>query len=125
VPDATTLDVVARAAGVPQPEIERLNPAYLRRMTPPGRASVVRVPEGRGPVFEAAYAAIPPEERVTFVMHRVAQGETLSHIAVHYGVRVSDIEAANPGIRPRFLRVGGTLTVPVAPSVRGGVSAGS
>ena len=118
VPDATTLDVVARAAGVPLAEIERLNPEYVRRMTPPSRRSVLRVPEGRGPAFEAAYALIPPEERVTFVMHRVAQGETLSHIAVRYGVRVTDIEAANPGIRPRYLRVGRTLTVPVAPSAR-------
>lgn len=124
VPDATTLDVVARAAGAPQQEIERLNPQYVRRMTPPGRSSPVRVPAGRGPAFEAAYAGIPPEERVTFVMHRVAQGETLSHIAVRYGVRVGDIEAANPGIRPRYLRVGGTLTVPVAPSARASVQTG-
>ena len=118
VPDATTLDVVARAAGVSLAEIERLNPEYVRRMTPPSRRSVLRVPEGRGPAFEAAYALLPPEERVTFVMHRVTQGETLSHIAVRYGVRVTDIEAANPGIRPRYLRVGRTLTVPVAPSAR-------
>lgn len=125
VPDATTLDVVARAADTPQHEIERLNPQYVRRMTPPGRASAVRVPAGRGPAFETAYARIPPEERVSFVMHRVAQGETLSHIAVRYGVRVGDIEAANPGIRPRYLRVGGTLTVPVAPSARAEGQSGS
>ena len=123
VPDATTLDVVARAAGVPQAEIERLNPEYVRRMTPPGRRSTLRVPEGHGAAFESAYALIPATERVTFVMHRVAQGETLSHIAVRYGVRVADIEAANPGIRPRYLRVGRTLTVPVAPSARRAVQA--
>lgn len=118
VPDATTLDVVARAAGVELAHIERLNPEYVRRMTPPQRTSSLRVPAGLGPAFEAAYAALPEEERVTVVMHRIAQGETLSHIAVRYGVRVSDIEAANPGIRPRYLRVGRTLTVPVAPSAR-------
>ncbi|HUF75263.1 MAG TPA: transglycosylase SLT domain-containing protein [Longimicrobiales bacterium] len=118
VPDATTLDVVARVAGVSQAEIERLNPEYVRRMTPPGRRSTLRVPEGHGAAFEVAYALIPANERISFVMHRVAQGETLSHIAVRYGVRVADIEAANPGIRPRYLRVGRTLTVPVAPSAR-------
>jgi membrane-bound lytic murein transglycosylase D len=119
VPDATTLDVVARAAGVPQRDIERLNPEYVRGMTPPGRESRLRVPEGLGPTFEAAYAVIPPEERVSFVEHRVVAGETLSHIAVRYGVRVADLEAANPGLRPRYLRLGSILTVPVAPSVRG------
>jgi membrane-bound lytic murein transglycosylase D len=118
VPDATTLDVVARAAGVSQAEIERLNPQYVRRMTPPGRTSTLRVPEGHGPAFEEAYERIPANERVSFVMHRIAQGETLSHIAVRYGVRVADIEAANPGVRARYLRVGRTLTVPVAPSAR-------
>jgi LysM repeat protein len=44
----------------------------------------------------------------------VAQGETLSHIAVRYGVRVSDIRAANPSVRPRYLQVGDRLTVPIA-----------
>lgn len=118
VPDATTLDVVARAASVPQREIERLNPEYVRGMTPPGRRSELRVPEGRGAVFEAAYALIPPEERVTFVEHRIVAGETLSHIARRYGVRVSDIEAANPRVRPRYLKIGALLTVPVAPTAR-------
>jgi membrane-bound lytic murein transglycosylase D len=118
VPDATTLDVVARAAGVSQGDIERLNPEYLRRMTPPGRTSTLRVPQGHGEAFTVAYAQIPPGERVSYVLHRIAEGETLSHIALRYGVRVADIEDANPGVRARFLRVGRTLTVPVAPGAR-------
>ena len=122
VPDATTLDVVAMAAESSLDEIERLNPQYVRGMTPPGRSSGLRVPEGSGPTFEVNYARIPPEERVTFVEHRVEPGETLSHIAVRYGVLVADINAANPGLRPRFLRIGAVLTVPVAPSVRSGAA---
>ncbi|MGE0159435.1 MAG: transglycosylase SLT domain-containing protein [Gemmatimonadales bacterium] len=118
VPDATSLDVIARAASVEQEEIERLNPQFVRGMTPPGRVSAVRVPEGKGPEFIAAYALIPVNERVSFVEHRVASGETLSHIALRYGVRVADIQAANPSVRPRYLRVGTLLTVPVAPSAR-------
>jgi peptidoglycan lytic transglycosylase D len=125
VPDATTLDVVARAAAVPQADIERLNPQYVRGMTPPGRPSELRVPEGAGPTFATAYALIPPEERVTFVEHRVAAGETFSHIAVRYGVRVADIQAANPALRPRYLKIGSLVTVPVAPSVRPGAQTGS
>jgi len=118
VPDATTLDVVARAAGVSQDEIERLNPQFVRGMTPPGRPSALRVPLGSGATFERNYAEIPPDERVTFVEHRVEAGETLSHIARRYGVLVADLNAANPGLRPRYLRIGAMLTVPVAPSVR-------
>jgi membrane-bound lytic murein transglycosylase D len=124
VPDATTLDVIARAADVPQTEIERLNPQFVRGITPRGRESAVRVPEGRGPAFVAAYELIPPDERVTFVEHRVANGETLSHIALRYGIRVADLQAANPNVRPRALRIGVLLTVPVAPSARGAAQSG-
>lgn len=122
VPDATTLDVVALAAEVPLDEIEWLNPQFVRGMTPPGRPSGLRVPLGRGLAFESNYARIPPEERVSFVEHRVEEGETLSHIALRYGVLVADLTDANPGLRPRFLRIGAMLTVPVAPSVRSGAA---
>lgn len=119
VDDATTLDVVARAAGVTQGVVEALNPHIVRGITPPGTRVTLRLPGGTGERFTTRYAEIPPEERVTFVEHRVAAGETLSHIAVRYGIRVADLEAANPEVRPRYLRVGMLLTVPVAPSTRG------
>ena len=122
VPDATTLDVVAFAAEVPVEEIQRLNPHFVRGMTPPGRDIALRVPQGQGSTFARKYAEIPPDERVTFVEHRVERGETLSHIALQYGVLVADLTAANPGLRPRFLRIGAMLTVPVAPSVRSGAA---
>lgn len=120
VPHATTLDVVALAAGVHQEEVERLNPHIIRGITPAETMVTLRLPEGSGDRFSRRYAEIPPEERVTFVEHRVANGETLSHIAVRYGIRVSDLEAANPRVRPRYLRVGTALIVPVAPSSRAG-----
>lgn len=118
VPDRTTLDVVARAAGVSHDEIIGLNHRFVRGITPPDRPVSVRVPEGRGGSFAALYALIPPEERVTFVEHVVSTGETLDGIAARYGVPAAEIEAANPGLEPRRLAVGATLTVPVAPSVR-------
>lgn len=118
VPDATTLDVVALAAEAPQEEIERLNPEVVRGITPPGQETQLRVPEGKGAVFQDNYARIPPSERVTFVEHRVARGETFTHIARRYGVPVRDVQAANPGVNPRRLQIGQRLTVPIAPSAR-------
>lgn len=118
VPDATTLDVVAEAAGTTLEEIERLNPEVVRGITPPGRETILRVPAGQGWAFRERYALIPPEERVTFVEHRVVAGETLSHIAKKYGIPLSDLQAANPRVRPRSLQIGQRLTVPVAPSAR-------
>lgn len=119
VPDATTLDVLARAAEVEESEIRRLNPELLRGLTPPGQTIAVRVPYGRGALFAENYARIPPEERRTTVEHAVAPGETLSHIARRYDVSVVDLLTANPGIRPRFLRVGTRLMVPLVPGSGG------
>jgi len=118
VPDATTLDVVAEAAGAPQEEIERLNPEVVRGITPPGRRTMLRVPPGSGPTFDENYAKIPPGQRVTFVEHRVARGETLSHIARRYGVPLADLRAANPRVQPRRLQIGQRITVPIAPRSR-------
>jgi membrane-bound lytic murein transglycosylase D len=118
VPDATSLDVVAEAAGVDLALIEALNPQLLRGLTPAGIPTRLRVPAGFGPTFEERYALIPPEERVTFVEHAVVRGETLTHIARRYGVTVSDLRAANPRIRPRLLQIGQRVVVPKAPSVR-------
>ena len=129
VPDATSLDVVAGAAGVDLQAVEALNPQLLRGLTPAGVSTGIRLPPGSGDRFEAAFPLIPPEERVTFVEHSVVQGETLTHIAQFYGVPVGDLQAANPTIEPRRMQIGQRVVVPKAPSVRdqlrqGGVVAG-
>lgn len=113
VPDATTLDVVAAAAGTTEQEIRDLNPQLVRAVTPRGRETELRVPAGRGDTFTAAYALIPAEERVTVTEHVVADGETLSEIAAQYGIRTGELQAANPGVQARRMRVGTRLIVPL------------
>jgi len=123
VPDATSLDVVAWAAGVEESAVRALNPHYLRGFTPVGEARPVRVPAGTADRFEMAYAQLPPSERISFVEHAVARGETLGAIAGRYGIRLADLQAANGNLDPRRLQVGQRLVIPVAgvrrdPSVR-------
>jgi len=113
VPDATTLDVVAEAAGVTEDEIRELNPQLVRGVTPRGRETVLRVPPGRGEAFTAAYALVPPHERVTVTEHVVEAGETLSEIAAQYGIRTAELQAANPRVQARRMRVGTRLVVPL------------
>ncbi|HEX6941060.1 MAG TPA: LysM peptidoglycan-binding domain-containing protein [Longimicrobiales bacterium] len=111
VPDATDLTVIAEAAGVDVQTIKRLNPHFIRGVTPPGRAVEVRVPAGRGPAFLAAYAEIPPGRRVRALEHTVRRGETLSEIARRYGTTVAELQALN-GIRdPHTVRAGRRLIV--------------
>jgi membrane-bound lytic murein transglycosylase D len=117
VPDQTTLDVVGLAAGVSYGEIVRLNPEFPRWITPPDRRVTLRVPKGSGRTFRRIYPRIRPQDRVTFMEHEVRFGETLSEIATRYGLRVSEIEAANPRVRVQSLAIGARLIIPVAPSV--------
>jgi membrane-bound lytic murein transglycosylase D len=112
VPDMTGLDVLARLADTTVAAIRELNPQYLRLATPPGARSVVRLPLGHGPMTVAAYAELPPRQRVTFVEHFVARGETLSGIAVRYRVSQSLLLAANPKVKSRSLRIGQRVVVP-------------
>jgi membrane-bound lytic murein transglycosylase D len=114
VPDATSLDVVAWAAGVEEAVIRGLNPHYLRGFTPVGQARAVRIPAGRAAQFEVAYATVPPAERISFMEHTVARGETLGGISGRYGIRLADLQAANGNLDPRRLQVGQRLVIPVA-----------
>lgn len=114
VPDATSLDVIARAAGVTVEEVSELNPQILRGVTPPGQRYSLRVPPGTGHRFATQYASVPPSERVTWVQHVVRRGDTLSEIARAYGVSISGITAANRGIHPRRLQIGQRLIIPRA-----------
>jgi membrane-bound lytic murein transglycosylase D len=114
VPDATGLDVIARLTDTTLAALAELNPQFVRGITPPGRTVVVRVPRGRGESAAVRYAALPASDRVTFVRHAVARGETLSGIARGYGVSVAVIHGANPELEPRRLRIGQQLVVPLS-----------
>jgi membrane-bound lytic murein transglycosylase D len=117
VPDATSLDVVARAAGVSEDVILEMNPHYLRGFTPVGEVRTVRVPQGRSFEFERNYALIPPNERLSILEHTVAAGETFSHIASRYGVSVAELTGMNSQVDPRRLQIGMTIMIPVGGAV--------
>ena len=119
---STGLDVVARLADTTTAALIELNPQFVRGVTPPERSVVVRVPVGAGPAVARRWAELPANERVTFLTHRVAKGETLSGIAQRYGVSTTLLQAANPKAKPRSLRVGQELTVPLSPGAQRGVA---
>jgi len=75
---------------------------------------VVRVPRGRGTIVAERYDSLPVTDRITFVDHYVARGQTLSEIAKRYRVSVAMIEGANPHIRTHALRVGQRIIVPMS-----------
>jgi membrane-bound lytic murein transglycosylase D len=146
VPDATGLDVIARLAEVPLTAIQELNPHYLRKVTPPGRTSVVRLPAGSMDSVTARFAGLPAAERVDKAMvarlaaqdapsrartHTVRRGETLSGIARKYRVSQAQLRSWNKLPKSGMIRTGQKLKVggtaarpsstarqPVSPSAR-------
>ncbi len=118
VPDQTGLDVIASLADTTIRAIKELNPQYYRDVTPPGEQVTVRVPRGSGNRVAREYAALPPSERVNVIMHVVRRGETLGEIAEHYRVGLSRLRAVNPSVRPRRMRIGQRLVIPLGGAPR-------
>lgn len=114
VTDATDLDLVAESAGAHAAELRRLNPALLRRATPPGRdAYPVKVPVGTAARARRALDAIPPEERLTWRRHAVQRGETLGAIARAYGTTVRDLADLNRIRDVAMIHPGDRLLIPM------------
>lgn len=112
VPDATSFDLLAEAAGTDEETIRDLNPQYPQRVTPPGREVELKVPAGTADTFQTLYALIPVDERVTWTFHVVQRGQTLGGIGANYGVSVAALRAANGNVNPRRLRIGQRLVIP-------------
>jgi len=115
VPDATSLDVVAAAAGAVEAEVLSLNPQVVRGVTPRGRPTRLRIPLGTATEFSRVFPTIPPEERVSVTEYVVRSGDTMSEIAESFGIRTSELQDANPRVDARRLQIGTRLIVPVAP----------
>jgi membrane-bound lytic murein transglycosylase D len=135
VPGQVSLEGVARAAGVAAEEIEELNPHLLRGRTPDGRGWAVRIPAGTSARFHERFPVIYRQEHARLAAatpadaqgavarrHKLVRGETLSHLAVRYGISVAALRAANGGIRPDRLRAGQTIVVPSAKAGSGKVA---
>lgn len=88
----------SRAAASPPP---RAAPAGS--LEPAGGAASQRAPPAT-----SAIAALPLRS------HTVRSGETLTSIAARYSVTVQQLQAANPQVEPRRMRIGQILRVPPA-----------
>jgi membrane-bound lytic murein transglycosylase D len=113
VTEATGLDVMARLAGASLAELRDLNPQYLRLVTPPRSAMVVRLPAGTGPAVVRKYAALSPKARVRYLTHVTSRRERLSAIAARYHLPMREIQAANPKLKTTRPARGTRVVIPV------------
>ena len=122
VPHSTSVDAMAGCAQLGEAEFLELNPSLRRWALPPEPDHyAVHVPAGSGQVFDACVQAIPPSERVSFMRHTVARGESLGSIATHYGVIVDAIVRMNKIVNRNRIYVGTELVIPV-PGATGGAT---
>ncbi len=122
VRDYVRFATLAKLAKCSVDEMRELNPGFTSEVVE-GKLYVprnytVRVPAGRLTQFRAAYAELAPGERfarqrTTFVMHRVARGQTIAVIAKRYRTTVAAIQVANGLREGRRLKTGQRLKIPV------------
>ena len=120
LPFQVDLHTVARLAEVSPEEIAALNPELRRGLTPYERKDYrLKVPEGLGEKLSRQLAALPPEERIRMVHHRVRSGETVSQIADRYGSSVSAIAQVNRLRNVHRIGLNQDLMIPLAGALPG------
>ncbi len=105
------LKIAAKLAGTSYDEIVALNPGFNRWATDPDGPQRLLVPIDGADAFEASLKTLTPEDRVPYLAHEVARGETLAAIARRYDTSVAVLGKLND-LRGRRVRPGETLRIP-------------
>lgn len=108
------LNVAAELADLPKEELIALNPAFNHWVTDPDGPHHLLVPVAKTDRFAQGVAALPPQERVRVVYHRVRKGDTLGGIADKYGISVTALRSANK-VRGSIIHPGQDLLIAAAP----------
>jgi membrane-bound lytic murein transglycosylase D len=112
------LSDLAHSISVDPVVLETLNPELRLGITPPGSAStpyLVRVPENSYATAYAAVENLPQAPSTYHVAARVRRRESLGQFARRYGITLTVLLKANPGVRPDArLAKGQRLMIPVA-----------
>ncbi len=58
-------------------------------------------------------ATVPPPPTPTPFTYEVKKGDTMLAIAINHGVKLEDLQTANPDVDPRILSVGTRLVIPL------------
>jgi membrane-bound lytic murein transglycosylase D len=113
VPGGTELTALGRVIGVPYESLREWNPELRRFCTPPNRETYeLRLPKGYGRIAEERMEEIRANAKVTFLLHAVKKGETLSSLADRYRTSASILQELNGMKKPALARTA-RLVIPV------------
>ncbi len=107
----TSLARLAKSLNIDPELVLKMNAGMLRGITPPGKQSQVLLPIESAARYQAIKAKIADKIEVASLTHRVRPGETLSHIARHYGIPIIRIKASNK-LHGDLIRPGQKLQIP-------------
>jgi len=105
--------VAAELATIDTEQLYLLNPGFNRWSTHPDGPHQLAIPVAQAAVFEENLTALPDEQRVKWIRHKIKKGETLSGIARRYSTTVSVLRNTNV-LQSSNIRSGQHLLVPVA-----------
>ena len=98
VPASTNLSILAQASDTSVQYIRYLNP-HLRTNVSPPEPYVINVPAGKANDVVAVFRRIPASKINNTNLAKSVNGETWQTISNRTGVSVSDLIAANPGMK--------------------------
>ena len=107
------LALAAELAGIDVDTIYTYNPGYNRWSTDPKGPHRLVMPVAVADSFTEALAEVPVRERIRWTRHKIANGETISEIALQHNTTVASIRSAND-LRGNTIRAGHHLMIPVA-----------
>jgi membrane-bound lytic murein transglycosylase D len=110
----TRLELIADITEQPVARIRELNPALLTNLAPAGYS--LHIPEGADAVVLSALELVPSENRAAWRLHRVAEGDTVTGVAVRYRTTTQQLLAANPAAATVW-EPGSLLIVPASAPV--------
>jgi membrane-bound lytic murein transglycosylase D len=103
--------VLAKESGVELSKLRKANQELLFNVTPPDKSYLLKVHASDVDQI----SAILERTDIPFIryhIHLIKSGDTLSALSRLYGASVELIEQANPGVKPRSLKIGQRVLIP-------------
>ena len=103
----------AELADITLDELYLLNPGFNQWSTPPGGPHRINVPIANGETFTQALAALPKEQRISWIRYKIRRGDSLIKIANKHHTTAAALRKIN-NLRNNRIVAGKTLFIPVA-----------
>lgn len=108
----TSIEVLAKAAGMHVKKFRRFNPGFLRWVPNPKSTYTVLLPQSYQQQFISQIDALIDKEPIVWGTHRVQSGDNLYNIARFYGIKLRALISANKFGNKRVIRPGDRLIIP-------------